>query len=57
MSEREERLETIIRDLTERYAALLDQVDALQLEVTRLRQVAELPVALQGRVMARGGGL
>ncbi len=40
MSEREERLETIIRDLTERYAALLDQVDALQLEVTKLRTLA-----------------
>jgi len=40
---REGRLEAIIRDLTERYAALLDQVDALQLEVTRLRQVAEAP--------------
>lgn len=42
-TEREGRLEAIIRDLTERYAALLDQVDALQLEVTRLRQVAEAP--------------
>ncbi len=56
-TEREWRLEAIIRDLTERYAALLDQVDALQLEVTRLRQVAEAPdtpVELQGRVVARG---